>query len=243
MINTKRLVSVSYWIIAVFVIAAILSSLEYSFPEALLYGTLFLPGALAMKYFFPKVSFRRKSAGIRNIAFIIAGILCFEVILILTVSYRLNQMKLSFAEGCEIPQILINPLFILALIALMLTGDFFLNHYINRYLLPNQEPVTFFSDRHKESLHPSEILFIESNDTEVRIYATLERKFRNKTPISQWENLLGKDFIRIHRSYLVNKTAISTVKGESVFVGSHQLPTSKKYSQKVTEFQTLGGGK
>ena len=243
MINTKRLVSVSYWIIAVFVIAAILSSLEYSFPEALLYATLFFPGALAMKYFFPKVSFRKKAVGIRNTAFIIAGILCLEVVLILTVSYRLNQMKLSFAEGFDIPPIIINPLFILALIALMLAGDYFLNHYIDKYLFPNHEPVTFFSDRHKVSLNPSEILYIESNDTEVWIYATLERKFRNKTPISQWENLLGKDFVRIHRSYLVNKTAISTVKGESVFVGSHQLPMSKKYSQKVTKFKTWGGSK
>jgi DNA-binding LytR/AlgR family response regulator len=152
-------------------------------------------------------------------------------------------MKLSFAEGFDIPPIIINPLFILALIALMLAGDYFLNHYIDKYLIQNHEPVTFLSDRQKVSLKPSEILYIESNDTEVWIYATMERKFRNKTPISQWENLLGKDFVRIHRSYLVNKTAISTVKGESVFVGSHQLPMSKKYSQKVTKFKTWGGSK
>lgn len=42
---------VSYWAAAVLIIAAALSSLELSFTEALAYSSLFLPGALAMKYF------------------------------------------------------------------------------------------------------------------------------------------------------------------------------------------------
>ena len=61
------------------------------------------------------------------------------------------------------------------------------------------------------------------------VIATEGRRFRNKTPISQWEANLSPHFIRIHRSYLVNKAAVSRIDGDLLSIGDIQLPISRKY--------------
>jgi DNA-binding LytR/AlgR family response regulator len=57
--------------------------------------------------------------------------------------------------------------------------------------------------------------------------------YRNKTGITQWENLLGDDFLRIHRSYLVNVELASLTAPDTVTVGTVQLPVSRKYKDAV----------
>lgn len=79
----------------------------------------------------------------------------------------------------------------------------------------------------------SEIMYIESRDTEVWIHATEGRIFRNRTPISQWQNILDVGFVRIHRSYLVNLSHVSSNDGESVTVNDELLPISRKNREKV----------
>ena len=59
------------------------------------------------------------------------------------------------------------------------------------------------------------------------------RSFRTITPISRWEAILKPHFIRIHRSYLVNKTAVSGVDVDLLYVGDTQLPISRKYRETV----------
>ena len=71
-----------------------------------------------------------------------------------------------------------------------------------------------------------EIMYVESNDSVTIVYATNDRTFRNKTPISQWESILEDDFIRIHRSYVVNKSYITSVEADAVFLNEIELPVS-----------------
>ena len=77
----KRLLVISYWVLSILVVSIIVTSLGYSFAEALLIGTMFLPGALAARYFFPKVHFKNKWAGIKDSACIVLGILIAEIML------------------------------------------------------------------------------------------------------------------------------------------------------------------
>ena len=83
------------------------------------------------------------------------------------------------------------------------------------------------------SILPSEILYIESNDREVSIYATENRTYRNKTGISQWENILGDNFIRIHRSYIVNRASIKSIDKDFICISEIELPISRKYYKAV----------
>ena len=78
----KTLIVLGVWILAIVLIAALVVSMGFSFPEALLIGVLFLPGALAARFFLPKISFEPRKAGIRDSVFVLLAILVLETALI-----------------------------------------------------------------------------------------------------------------------------------------------------------------
>ena len=96
-------------------------------------------------------------------------------------------------------------------------------------------PITFCSDRKRVSLLPSEIVYVESCDTEVLIHASDGRKLRNKTGIAKWESVLGEPFIRIHRAFLVNSKYITSYKGDTLKVGEEELSISRKYQKPLKD--------
>ena len=64
--------------------------------------------------------------------------------------------------------------------------------------------------------------------------ATGGRRFKNYTPISQWEANLSPQFIRIHRAFLVNRAAITRIDVDLLYIDDIQLPISRKYKDAVT---------
>ena len=56
----KRLLVISYWLVSILLVSIVLTSLGYRFIEAVFIGTMFLPGALAAKYFLPKVDYKNR---------------------------------------------------------------------------------------------------------------------------------------------------------------------------------------
>ena len=112
----KRVLVISYWVLSVLLVSIVVSSLGYGFLDALLIGTMFLPGALAARYFFPKVDFRNRRLGIRDTVFIVLGILVGEMLLFALAHYYLMFIRENAATG-EVPEMLTNPVFV----ALILT--------------------------------------------------------------------------------------------------------------------------
>ncbi len=213
--------------LAVIIIAIILLSLGYPFALGLLMGSLFLPGTFLVKYLLPKVLKEEGRKRIANAIFLFIAVAVTEFLLIVSVHIWISDQAYPSIAG-----VLVNPMFVAVVITLLCLGDWFLSKYISS-ILPEDKTITFISDRHKVSILPSEILYVESNDREVSIYATENRTYRNKTGISQWESILGDDFIRIHRSYVVNRDAITFIDKEYVYIGDSQLPISRKYYKSV----------
>ena len=60
-----------------------------------------------------------------------------------------------------------------------------------------------------------------------------DRTFRNRTPITQWQNILEDGFIRIHRSYLVNRSFVKSYDNETVTIGAQSLPISRKNRKEI----------
>lgn len=89
--------------------------------------------------------------------------------------------------------------------------------------------VEFISERKKVELEISRIKYIEYNDSEVWVRCTGGESSRTKMNISRWESLLGERFERIHRSFLVNKDAITLSETTQVHLGEEVLPVSRKY--------------
>ena len=225
---------IAYWAVAIITVAIILLSLDYSFAKALFMSSLFLPGAVAAKFFLAQIKKDGSSKSVMNILYVFGGIAIMEFLLIVCghrlLEYIEEQNPLYLGIG--VADILVNPIFVAVIIFLILTGEHFvLQSYKGE---PEVSTVSFTSDRHKVILSRGDIVYIESNDSEVWIYATEGRRFRNKTGITQWGNVLGEDFIRVHRSYIVNKFFVASVSMESLTLSEGiTIPVSRKYRDSV----------
>ena len=224
----RILLTLSYWTASVFIIALTLMSLDYCFSDALFVSMSFVPGCLVLRFLLPHVSFSEMRKGIINLILVASSVVLTDILLVIWCHVMMNGLMLSFHNG--FPTILVNPAFI-SLIMLVLTGgDYVLSRFLKSRFQDEAHPITFTSDYKKVTLDISEILYVESRDTEVWVYATDDRRFRNKTGITQWENLLGEDFVRVHRSYVVKKSAIVSVANESVSLQDDtEIPVSRKY--------------
>ena len=180
----KALLRIAYWLLALALVSAILTSQDYTLSQAILISMIFGPCALGLGYHVPKK---------------------------------------------EVPPMLINPAFLGFILIVLAIGDYHWDQWLSkRYKCPDCG-ITFFSERKSVTLKRADIAYIESNDTEVRVVSVTGESYRNKTGITQWENLLGDGFLRIHRSYLVNVELASLTAPDTVTVGTVQLPVSRKY--------------
>lgn len=224
----RILLTVSYWITSVFIIALTLMSLDYCFADALFVSMSFVPGCLVLRFLLPHVSFSELKKGIINLILVAAAVVLTDMLLVIWCHIMMNGLTVSFHDG--FPTILVNPAFISIIMLVLTGGDYVLSRYLKSRFQDEAHPVTFTSDYKKVTLDISEILYVESRDTEVWVYATDGRRFRNKTGITQWENLLGEDFVRVHRSFIVKKSAIASVANESVSLqDGTEIPVSRKY--------------
>ena len=235
----KRFLVIIYWIVSILLVAIVFTSLGYRFLEALFIGSMFLPGALAAKYFFPKVNFKNRLTGVTDTLFIVGGILIGEMLLFFIahfciLTFRENLPRPEW-EWPGLPQILTNPVFIAIILTALAAGSYFFESWLDRKRPSKPAPITFTSDRRPVTLPLEEILYVESNDDITTVFAAGGRHFRNKTPISQWEAILKPHFIRIHRSYLVNKAAVTNIDVDLLYIGDTQLPISRKYKDQVSD--------
>ncbi len=232
----RILLTVTYWAASVLMISLMLMSLGYCFSDALFVSMSFVPGCLVLRWLLPYVSFTDLKKGIAHLLFVVLAVILTDMLLVIWCHIMMNGLQASFDTG--FPTLLVNPAF-LSLVMIVLTGgDYVLSCYLKSRFRNEPHPVTFTSEYRKVTLDLSEIIYVESRDTEVWVYATQGRHYRNKTGISQWENLLGEDFIRVHRSFVVRKESIQeTVNDSLTLADGTSIPVSRKYRETVA---TLG---
>ena len=243
-----------YWAISLLLLAAILCSMGYRLPEALMLSTSLLPVAIIFRQMTARLDFsanRRES--IKSLIFILLFVLTMAFLAvhiaqsIILFDYR-QMSELDFS----VPPVLLNPIFLLSMLTLMIIGDYGLGRMLGKRLpeaeetitfasdfqsttSDSNEPITFVSDRQSVTLARQEILYVESCDTEVWIHATDGRRFRNKTSISSWSRLLGSEYLRIHRSFLVRISACTGLEHDNIIIADARLPISRKYKETVQE--------
>lgn len=225
----RLLGKIAYWLAALALLAAILVSLDYTLVQAVLISLIFCPCALALEYLMPKA---RKPM---DKVYLSLAVLVAVVVLILILHYSVwsGMDPLGYSDTKNVAPMLINPAFLGLILTTLSIGDYFWSKWLDKRFRKQDRTVTFFSERKSVTVRLSDIAYVESNDTEVRIVTTAGDAYRNKTGISQWENLLGDGFLRIHRSFLVNVTLASPGAQDTVTVGDVQLPISRKYKENV----------
>lgn len=80
----------------------------------------------------------------------------------------------------------------------------------------------------------SDIMFIESLGDYVQII-TREEKYTTKEKISSLNERLPESFVRIHRSFVVNKNQVKSYSKEQVVIGESALPVGRKYKNSCNE--------
>lgn len=227
----KTLGRIAYWLAALALLACLLTSLDYTLSQAILISLLFGPFAIALEFLMPKA---RKPM---DKVYLALAVLVATVALIVTLHVLawspLQPSGRPPHQSREVPPMLINPLFLGLILTALAIGDLFWSRWLDRRFAERPRKITFFSDRRSVTLDVASISYIESNDTEVRIVTADGASYRNKTGISQWENLLGAGFLRIHRSYLVNVARATRLSAEEVLVDEVTLPVSRKYREQM----------
>ena len=82
----------------------------------------------------------------------------------------------------------------------------------------------------------NDVLWIEALKDYVRIHlqSTAKPVVTRMSMKSLEEELPRSQFIRIHKSYIVSKDSITSIKKNSLFVGSMELPVSDNYKNNLT---------
>ena len=232
----KVLPIVAYWIVAMLVTSLILLSLDYDLGQALMMSVMFLPSALALSYFLPKVDRNNgRTRRILDTAYIILGVMAMAFLFIFMFQYLFDlSIESSDFPEWSMPSMLLNPVFIAAILALLAYGHYLLVTWLKKRY-PSTKPVVFNSEHRKITLKKEDILYVESRDSEVWIMARDGQVYRNRNGITQWENLLDEGFLRIHRAFLVNRSEAVLSTPETVTVAGKDLPVSRKYKDSVKE--------
>lgn len=221
----KLVARIGYWVVALALIVAILISLDYTLTQAVLISLVFLPCVLALEFFLPKAD------TFLNKLWLSFAVLVVVILLILVIHRLLWSpfMKTEVWYILDVQPVLMNPAFLGLIVTALAAGDYGWRKWLDKKWPSEPRQITFISDRKSVTLPLDEIAYIESNDTEVSIVTKDGRSYRNKTGITQWENLLGEGFVRIHRSYLVNRACITEVGTDSLQIIGTELPISRKY--------------
>lgn len=89
------------------------------------------------------------------------------------------------------------------------------------------------SDRKMTRINFDDILYIESLSDYVKIHLQDKTVVTRETLSNIEERLPGKDFLRIHRSYLVSVSSIESFTNETIVVQKHELPISRSHKEDV----------
>lgn len=78
-----------------------------------------------------------------------------------------------------------------------------------------------------------DLLFIKSDRNYIDIYTNSKKISLRESLEKFYEKLDKKQFLRIHRSILINRDKISTKTASSVFINHVELPISRKYKSNL----------
>lgn len=227
----KKYFNIVYWASVVLLLSGVFMSTTENYSSSLLLSVAILPGVIFAKFFISDISFTNKWRGIYHLICLAMIVLLVEYLSILFVDVYLVNYVLG-----KNSDIIFNPFFIWLLTVAFLSLEKLLENKIES--VPEADKsrfIEFTSDRKKVSLEIESIIYIESKDDEVWVRTITDTSYRTKMNISNWEMALDSRFIRIHRSYLVNKAHISKITPTKLWICDKSLEISRKYRDKISQ--------
>ena len=97
----------------------------------------------------------------------------------------------------------------------------------------NEDTIFIRADRLQHKVTISAILYVESLDNYVKIVLKDKTIITRETISSLEKRLASPDFVRIHRSFIVNSKNIQTLSQESVRIADKELPLGRAFKQRA----------
>ena len=108
------------------------------------------------------------------------------------------------------------------------------NLIVNTDFSSNREQfIIFHADRKKYKVAVDDILYIESMKDYIKVVTTNNTIVTKQSISSLEENLPERQFIRIHRSFIVSINKIKSYSSELITLGKVELPISRTYRRDV----------
>lgn len=101
----------------------------------------------------------------------------------------------------------------------------------NSMMPPLEKDFFIYTDKTFYRISAEEILWVEAAVDYVKI-VTDAKVYWVAESLTQWENKLQAwGFLRVHRSFLVNKHQITKIQGNQIFVQTHTIPIGRSYRE------------
>jgi len=97
----------------------------------------------------------------------------------------------------------------------------------------NDERIQIRSERKNRRIVLKDLLYIESMSDYVILVLENKEKVITRMTISRLESMLPKNFLRIHRSYIINMNHLSSYSKEEVEINQQELPISRSYKKEA----------
>ena len=238
-----------FWILVYGILTLVFSDWFGSHLDAFYYVSLLVPVAMGTSYFFnyflvPKYLFQRKFLlfGLYSFYMLVVS-LCLELIacviaMLVIMYYGRTETGAIFTDVFTLAGILYFIVFLKSF--LLLIKHYFVDQRTIQQLelqqlQMEQGYITVRSNRRTARVNYDEMVYLESLADYIKIHKEGGEEITSKERISHIEKELPDIFIRIHRSFIVNRTKITSFSREEVLIGELELPISRSYRQEVAE--------
>jgi DNA-binding LytR/AlgR family response regulator len=109
------------------------------------------------------------------------------------------------------------------------------NKIESKYKIGNTEFITIKSGYNLHKVKLTDILYIQS-DSEYVVFYLRDKKIMSYQTLKSLEDSLPQSlFMRVHRSYIINKKEVSSLVGKDVTINKVKIPVSARYFDTVKE--------
>lgn len=115
--------------------------------------------------------------------------------------------------------------------------DLAVKKYIDYFSQQQFNPSTYLfvkTDGKQVKVNFNELIFIESLKDYIRLYTKTEKIIVLET-MKSFENKLPNNFKRIHRSFIINMDYLTSIEGNSVYLGQKNIPIGETYRKEIKD--------
>lgn len=100
-------------------------------------------------------------------------------------------------------------------------------------LLSSKQCITIKSSKGNVKILQADVFYLESSSAYINIF-TVDKMYVNRQTLKEFSQEVNNPiFLRIHRSYIINKQKVSSISASHLYLGNYKVPYSRSYKEAV----------